>query len=58
MSARQFETHNHAANAALRLVAFKLKPIVKLQTSASEMTRAARFARSAGGGHVRANDKV
>jgi hypothetical protein len=41
-----------AANAALRPPAFKL------QTPASEMTRAARFARSAGGGQVRTKDKV
>ncbi len=58
MSARPFETHNYAANAALPPPAFNLKPIFKLQTSASEMTRAARFARSAGGGHVRTKDKV
>jgi hypothetical protein len=43
MSARPFETHNYAANAAPRPPAFNLKLIFKLQTSASEMTRAARF---------------
>jgi hypothetical protein len=50
MSARPFATHNHAANATLRRGAFNLKPVFKLQTLASEMTRAARFASSAGGG--------
>jgi hypothetical protein len=50
MSARPFETHNHAANTGCDRRLFNLNPVFKLQTSASEMTRAERFARSAGGG--------